>query len=276
VCRDALAPGFLIRSIASQRDTVAKPHHLASMAIVAITTEACLLDCSLKGWRNSAQGSSPCELPWVRCLNRQHTAALNCEIIRSRVVHRAAVPNQPPVAVFRITDMADEFATVLKSWSVEDAHLARIRLENEGIACHLSDDRTVGIDWGLANAIRGVSVIVKQGDADRAREILNAEPSGEEFEFPPESHGQDDSFDSTTGSEGNSASTFDDPTEEPLPESVDVTESSGQSAREIRPPQSPFDRMKSIAGPVVYLMLIPIFIWFALQITAMIMSIVRR
>ncbi len=47
--------------------------------------------------------------------------------------------------------MTDQFATVLKSWSVEEAHLARIRLENEGIECHLADDQTVGMDWGLAN-----------------------------------------------------------------------------------------------------------------------------
>lgn len=64
--------------------------------------------------------------------------------------------------------------TVLTCWSVEEAHLARIHLANEGIESHLHDDQTVAMDWGLANAIRGVRLVVKQADADEAREILKA------------------------------------------------------------------------------------------------------
>jgi hypothetical protein len=69
--------------------------------------------------------------------------------------------------------MAEQFVTVLKTWSVEEAHIERIRLANEGIEAILNDNQTVAMDWGLANAIHGVSLVVRQEDADRAREILS-------------------------------------------------------------------------------------------------------
>ncbi len=72
--------------------------------------------------------------------------------------------------------MIQEFQVVYSCWSVEEAHLARIRLAAEGIDGHLADDQTIGMDWGLANSIRGVKVLVKEADASRAREILDSQP----------------------------------------------------------------------------------------------------
>jgi len=72
--------------------------------------------------------------------------------------------------------MSIEFVTILSSWSVEEAHLARIRLIAEGINAHLADEMTVGMDWSLANAMQGVKLRVPKADEERARLILNEEP----------------------------------------------------------------------------------------------------
>ena len=56
---------------------------------------------------------------------------------------------------------------------IEDAYLARSRLEGSGISAHIRDEGVVGLDWFLSNAIGGVKVEVGDEDAQRAREILN-------------------------------------------------------------------------------------------------------
>jgi Putative prokaryotic signal transducing protein len=61
-------------------------------------------------------------------------------------------------------------ATFMK---IEDAYLARARLEGNGIAAHIRDEGVVGLDWFLSNAIGGVKVEVEEEDVQSAREILN-------------------------------------------------------------------------------------------------------
>ena len=57
-----------------------------------------------------------------------------------------------------------------------EAHLARTRLEAEGIACVVSDEYLVRVDWLLSNAIGGVKLMVPAGEAARAREALRPRP----------------------------------------------------------------------------------------------------
>ncbi len=71
--------------------------------------------------------------------------------------------------------MSDEFSTVDSFWSVEEAQLARIQLEMEGVHAHLDDEYFVRMAWIDANAINGVKLRVKSADGDRAREILRSE-----------------------------------------------------------------------------------------------------
>ena len=47
-------------------------------------------------------------------------------------------------------------------------------LESEGIACFVTNEHTVTMNWLYSNAIGGVGVQVKAADAERANEILQA------------------------------------------------------------------------------------------------------
>ena len=57
-----------------------------------------------------------------------------------------------------------------------EAHLARTRLEAEGIACVVSDEYLVRVDWFLSNAVGGVKLMVPAGEAARARDVLRPRP----------------------------------------------------------------------------------------------------
>jgi len=149
--------------------------------------------------------------------------------------------------------MSDEFATVLKSWSVEEAHLARIRLADEGIESHLVDDQTVAMDWGLANAIHGVSVVVKQSDAVDARRLLEEQPSGESFAFPKSTDDQADEI------------ADDDP-------SRDGLENLDEDNRETGTLRS----MRSIARPVILLFFIPGILGILLIFAHILMGLLNR
>ena len=47
-------------------------------------------------------------------------------------------------------------------------------LESEGIACFVTNEHTVTMNWLYSNAIGGVGVQVKAADVERANEILQA------------------------------------------------------------------------------------------------------
>ncbi len=61
-------------------------------------------------------------------------------------------------------------------WSYDNyipAHIAKGRLQEDGIECWLKDDNTVTIDPILTNAIGGIKLMVQEVDAKRAWEILS-------------------------------------------------------------------------------------------------------
>ena len=61
-----------------------------------------------------------------------------------------------------------------------DANLAKSRLEAEGIDCVLTNEHIAGMNWYWPLAIGGVGLQVRESDAERAAEILEGEPSGED------------------------------------------------------------------------------------------------
>lgn len=56
-----------------------------------------------------------------------------------------------------------------------DAHIALGRLKEEYINCHLQDEYSVTIDPFLSNAIGGIKLMVNEGQAERAIEILSSD-----------------------------------------------------------------------------------------------------
>jgi len=57
-----------------------------------------------------------------------------------------------------------------------DAHLARTKLESEGITCVVNDEYLIRVNWLLSNAIGGVKLMVPEWDEQRARELLRPQP----------------------------------------------------------------------------------------------------
>ncbi len=72
--------------------------------------------------------------------------------------------------------MRDNWETVATFSGPIEAHLARARLEAEGIPCMVMDEYLVRIDWLLSNAIGGVKLVVPSGEAARARDALRPRP----------------------------------------------------------------------------------------------------
>ncbi len=61
-----------------------------------------------------------------------------------------------------------------------DAHLAKTRLESEGIDCVLTNEHIASMNWVWPLAIGGVGLQVRESDAERAAEILEGEPHDED------------------------------------------------------------------------------------------------
>lgn len=55
------------------------------------------------------------------------------------------------------------------------AHIARSRLEAEGIQAALDGENHIAMDWFISNAIGGVKLLVHQRDAEEARRILSGD-----------------------------------------------------------------------------------------------------
>ena len=73
--------------------------------------------------------------------------------------------------------MAERLVTVRSFWTEVEAHLAKNRLEAEGIPAFLADETTVSTAWHLGNAVGGVKLQVAEPDAERATVVLDA-PAG--------------------------------------------------------------------------------------------------
>jgi hypothetical protein len=77
-------------------------------------------------------------------------------------------------------DDGGQWVTVATFSSSPQAHLARLKLESEGIDCFLVDENIVAMDWLLAGAVRGIKLQVPAGRAEEARKLLGekaAEPT---------------------------------------------------------------------------------------------------
>jgi len=57
-----------------------------------------------------------------------------------------------------------------------EAHLARTKLESEGIPCVIGNENLVRVDWLLSNAVGGVKVMVPRWEAEHARDVLRPQP----------------------------------------------------------------------------------------------------
>ena len=72
--------------------------------------------------------------------------------------------------------MSKNWITVASFSQPFEAHLARTRLESEGITCVVSDEYLVRVDWLLSNAIGGVKLMVPVWEAERAKDVLRPRP----------------------------------------------------------------------------------------------------
>jgi hypothetical protein len=79
---------------------------------------------------------------------------------------------------------ASRLVTIASFGSVEEADLARMVLDEEGIPAVLEGQVVVGLLWYLTNATGGVKLQVFEDDASRAREVLARPAAGGEAEEP--------------------------------------------------------------------------------------------
>lgn len=77
----------------------------------------------------------------------------------------------------------DDFVTVASYTDAIQAHLARGRLEAEGIDAQIADEHYVSANWMMSNALGGVKLRVPERMAVRAAEILRGLEAGE-FALP--------------------------------------------------------------------------------------------
>ena len=64
------------------------------------------------------------------------------------------------------------WVTVATFWTSAETHIARLKLESEGIECMIVDENLVATDWLWANALGGIKLQVPEEDLQRARELL--------------------------------------------------------------------------------------------------------
>ena len=72
--------------------------------------------------------------------------------------------------------MPSEWIAVASFSQPVEAHLARTKLESEGIPCVVGDEHLVRVDWLLSNAVGGVKVLVPRSEEQRARDALRPRP----------------------------------------------------------------------------------------------------
>jgi hypothetical protein len=72
--------------------------------------------------------------------------------------------------------MSDRLVTVATFSLPFEVHLAKAKLESEGIECFVADENMVSLNWLYAGAIGGIKLRVSESDYLQAKKILNAEP----------------------------------------------------------------------------------------------------
>ena len=72
--------------------------------------------------------------------------------------------------------MPGQWITVATYSQPVEAHLARTKLESEGITCVVTDEYLVRANWLLSNAVGGVKLRVPSWDEAHARDLLRSRP----------------------------------------------------------------------------------------------------
>jgi hypothetical protein len=67
---------------------------------------------------------------------------------------------------------ADRLVTIAAFSEPIEAHLARSRLECEGVACSLADEHIVGVYWLSTSAVGGVKLQVRERDREHGLRVL--------------------------------------------------------------------------------------------------------
>jgi hypothetical protein len=70
--------------------------------------------------------------------------------------------------------------TVARFDTMPDAHIAKGKLEAEGIPCLLLDEHLVQTDWLYAIAVGGIKLQVPEAHAERALAVLAADYSADQ------------------------------------------------------------------------------------------------
>ncbi len=82
---------------------------------------------------------------------------------------------------------AADWSVAARFITVGEAEAAISALDAAGIECQLADENIVGIDWGMAQAVGGVKVLVRQDDLERATDIMGMRAYDQVIEPIPES-----------------------------------------------------------------------------------------
>jgi hypothetical protein len=72
--------------------------------------------------------------------------------------------------------VSSDWVTVATFSQPVEAHLARTKLESEGVECVVSDEYLVRVNWLLSNAVGGVKLRVPEWEEHRARDVLRPRP----------------------------------------------------------------------------------------------------
>ncbi|HSP16384.1 MAG TPA: DUF2007 domain-containing protein [Thermoanaerobaculia bacterium] len=78
------------------------------------------------------------------------------------------------------------WSVVARFITIGEAEAAVSALDAAGIECQLADENIVGVDWGMAQAVGGVKILVRQEDLERASEVMSLAAADQIIEPIPE------------------------------------------------------------------------------------------
>jgi len=67
---------------------------------------------------------------------------------------------------------AEKWVTIATFNFAHEAHLARTRLESQGIPANIADEHIVSINWFYAPAVGGIKLNVLETDVQKAKEVF--------------------------------------------------------------------------------------------------------
>jgi hypothetical protein len=82
----------------------------------------------------------------------------------------------------------NDLVTVATASTPIEANIMKSKLESEGLTCFVADQNMVSINPLYSNAVGGVRVQVRQGDFEKAKEILNIKSQTLKMVICPECH----------------------------------------------------------------------------------------